>query len=208
MNSLRSLLLLPLLLLPTLVSASSAEARLERFLHGLTTLNAGFSQMLLDHHGKVVEQSEGVLQISRPGRFRLEYLSPWQVLYIADGEWLQVYDVELQQVTRKRQAEALDSTPALLLTSDRPISEQFEVEELGMHEGFHWLQLNLRDSSAGFDFLRLAIEDDVLRAMEMADNLGQRTRLYFYQLQRNQPLADDRFHFTPPVGVDVMGDSP
>ena len=41
--------------------------------------------------------------------------------------------------------------------------------------------------------------------MELADKLGQTTRIDFSALERNRPLDDALFRFEPPPGADVIG---
>jgi outer membrane lipoprotein carrier protein len=43
--------------------------------------------------------------------------------------------------------------------------------------------------------------------MELVDKLGQTTRIDFSGLARNVSLDDRLFHFEPPPGADVIGDS-
>ena len=125
---------------------------------------------------------------------------------MADGKKLWFYDKDLEQVTVKEQGDALGSTPALLLSGTKPISETFKVEELGKHEGFHWLNLYPKSPDATFDYIRIAMEGDTLRAMEMVDNFGQTSRLYFDTITRNPKISAKEFKFTPPKGVDVIGE--
>ncbi|HEY0719974.1 MAG TPA: outer membrane lipoprotein chaperone LolA [Gammaproteobacteria bacterium] len=188
-------------------AANEGKKQLDGFLAKLTTLQSEFVQSLVDANGKVLDESEGVMQIARPGKFRLEYTSGSNnQLYVADGNKVWVYDRDLAQVTVKKQDEALGSTPALLLSSTAPIEKNFRVKELGFHEGFQWLELKPLKSEGSFEYVRLAMEGNVLRAMEMIDGFGQTTRLYFKTLQRNPKLADTLFRFTPPKDVDVVGD--
>jgi outer membrane lipoprotein carrier protein len=42
--------------------------------------------------------------------------------------------------------------------------------------------------------------------MELHDNFGQTTRLRFTNLERNPALGASLFRFTPPKGVDVIGE--
>ena len=42
------------------------------------------------------------------------------------------------------------------------------------------------------------------RTLELADGLGQTTRIEFEDTQRNGPIPAARFHFTPPAGIDVI----
>lgn len=208
--SLRTLLMLTSLLAAGNSSAADEGKRqLDGFLARLVTLQSDFVQSLVDANGKVLDESDGVLQISRPGKFRLEYQSPSNSqLYVADGKRIWIHDPDLAQVTVKLQDNALGSTPALLLSSTVPIEKNFKVKELGFHEGFQWLELKPLKSEGSFEFVRLALEGNTLRAMEMVDGFGQTTRLFFKTVQRNPKLADTLFKFQPPEGVDVIGDLP
>lgn len=186
--------------------AGVGTVQFEHFITGLKTMRAGFVQTLLDadHHEK--QRSEGVLLLSRPGRFRLEYTKPYSQLYVADGRHIWMYDKDLEQITVRPETSALGSTPAALLSSDVPLERNFYVTELGRHSGYTWLELKPKEKDASFTYIRLALEGDVVRTMEMGDSLGQTTRLYFDKVIRNPHLARSEFEFTPPPGVDVVGD--
>jgi outer membrane lipoprotein carrier protein len=188
-------------------AANEGKKALDGFLGKLTSLQSDFVQSLVDANGKVLDESEGVLQIVRPGKFRLEYTSGSNnQLYVADGKRIWIYDRDLAQVTVKKQENALGSTPALLLSSTAPIEKNFRVTELGFHEGFQWLELKPIKREGSFEYVRIAMEGKVLRAMEMVDGFGQTTRLYFKTIQRNPKLAASLFKFEPPKGVDVVGE--
>lgn len=195
-----------LLLFSSMSQADEGQRRLEQFLDSLLTIKAGFVQSLTNASGELIERSEGIMAVERPGKFRLEYQNPYEQTYVADGRSIWMYDRDLEQVTVKPQSEALGSTPALLLSTTEPLQNNFEVRELGQHEGFSWLELKPKDADSNFDFVKLALEKDVLRAMEMVDGFGQTTRLYFDPMVRNPKLVDDIFVFTPPPGVDVIGE--
>lgn len=188
------------------VQAADGKARLDAFFKGLKTMRAEFVQTLVDAEQRVMEQSEGVLLLSRPGRFRLDYSKPYSQLYVADGTKVWMYDKDLEQVTVRPQDEALGSTPAMLLTGSEPLERSFILQELGDHEGFTWIDLKPREKDATFAYIRLALEGEVIRAMEMVDNFGQMTRLFFHTVSRNPSVAADAFRFTPPPGVDVVGE--
>lgn len=197
------------LLMPVFAHAASVgegQARLDRFLSHLSTMQAQFVQTLINPRGELIEESHGMLWLERPGKFRLQYTNPYEQLYVADGKKMWMYDRDLEQVTVKEQTDALGSTPALLLSSNEPLEKNFSITELGAHEGFQWLELKPKAADSNFDYVRLAIEGDVLRAMEMVDGFGQTTRLFFETVVRNKKISDDKFHFQPPPGVDVIGE--
>lgn len=186
--------------------AVDGKARLDTFFKGLKTMRAEFVQTLVDAEQRVKEESEGVLLLSRPGRFRLDYSKPYSQLYVADGTRIWMYDKDLEQVTVRPQEEALGSTPAMLLSGSEPLERNFTLQELGDHEGFTWVDLKPKQKDATFAYIRLALEGDVIRAMEMVDNFGQMTRLFFHTVSRNPKVEADAFRFTPPPGVDVVGE--
>ena len=205
-STVAALLALPLFCFSSLLHAGEGEQRLAVFLKGLTTIKAAFVQTLNNASGELIEKSEGIMAVERPGKFRLQYQNPYEQLYVADGKNLWFYDRDLEQVTVKPQADSLGSTPALLLSTTTPLAANFEIRELGKHEGFTWLELNPKDADSNFDFVKLAMDGDTLRAMEMVDGFGQATRLYFDPMVRNPKLEKDIFRFAPPPGVDVIGE--
>ncbi|MDH5785947.1 MAG: outer membrane lipoprotein chaperone LolA [Chromatiales bacterium] len=204
--SLRSVAVVSVFLFSSSLQAGEGQQRLERFLNGLTTIKAGFVQTLNNASGELIEKSEGIMAVQRPGMFRLEYQNPYEQMYVADGENIWFYDRDLEQVTVKPQSEALGSTPAMLLSTTEPLENNFTISEKGKHEGFFWLELKPKDPDSNFDLVTLAMDGDILRAMEMVDGFAQTTRLYFEPMVRNPKLASDIFDFTPPPGVDVIGE--
>lgn len=197
------------LLLAVAVQAQAGEGqqRLNGFLDSLHTMQADFIQSLTNARGELMEESRGKLWLSRPGKFRLHYTTPYEQIYVADGANIWMYDRDLEQVTVKPQEDALGSTPALLLSSEVPLAENFTIEEEGQHEGFQWLLLRPKAADSNFDYVRLALEGEVLRAMEMVDGFGQTTRLYLETVVRNPEVDSQRFVFEPPPGVDVIGEA-
>lgn len=187
--------------------AADGQTRLNRFLNGLNTMEANFVQVVTNARGERKEETRGKLWLSRPERFRLHYKNPYEQIYVADGKNLWLYDRDLEQVTVKPQGESLGSTPATLLSSTAPLKENFNITEEGKHEGFQWLLLKPKAADSNFDYLRLALEGDVLRAMEMVDGFGNTTRLYLEKVERNPSINDKQFHFTPPAGIDVIGEA-
>jgi outer membrane lipoprotein carrier protein len=50
----------------------------------------------------------------------------------------------------------------------------------------------------------MGFNGQVLQAMELIDNFGQRTVLRFSGMERNPKLPPGDFQFTPPKGADVI----
>ncbi len=188
------------------LSAESGISQLETFLQDLKTLKADFRQTLQQPDYDQVYASNGVFYLRRPGQLRWEYQTPSEQLIVADGDRVWLHDIELEQVSHRSQAAVLDGTPAQLLSGTGPISQHFEINELGVESELTWVELIPKGKEAQFSSVRLALQESRLERMEMFDNFGQVTRFFFDDLQRNPPLDDALFEFEPPPLIDLIGD--
>lgn len=201
---------LPAVMLAWLITTASVVAAdatpLDRFFQSLDNLSASFEQTLYDAQGRVTQSATGRLSIQRPGKFRWDYDTPYKQLVLGDGERLWTYDADLEQATVKPQDETLAGTPALLLSARQQPRELFDIQALPARDGEVWFELTPRAQDTQFNQLRLGFIDDNLVAMELIDAFEQLTQFRFGELQRNAPLAAGLFTFTPPSGVDVIGE--
>jgi outer membrane lipoprotein carrier protein len=202
----RSLALLGLLLVaPTASAAESAEARVDRYLAGLATLRAEFTQQVLDPQGQVRERADGTLTLQKPGRFRWDYREPAGQLLVSDGKTLWLYDEELEQVTVRPVSDSLSTTPAMLLAGQGRVRDSFSVEDLGTAAGIELVRLVPLRGDTDFRSVRLGLRGGELARMELVDRLGQTTVIDFTRIERNPALPPGFFTFEPPAGVDVVG---
>jgi len=203
---------LPLLLMLAGPAAAQdeapARASLEAFTDGLDSLHARFYQQVIGTDGVVQDRSEGEVWLQRPQRFRWAYGGDFPELIVADGERVWIYDEALEQVTVKMQSDAAADSPLTLLTDTGQLDRQFEVREAGEASGLQLLELRSRDAEDDFERVLLGMDGPVLRLMVMEDAFGLRTELRFDGIQRNPELDPSLFRFTPPEGVDVIGDLP
>jgi|SRR5215831_2119718 len=208
MKLLKRLTLFLSLCVLNVVSAAAkqdAYARLDEFMHGLQGLQAEFHQVVRDSQGRTIEESGGTLALARPNRFRWDYREPHPQVIVADGTKLWLYDPDLEQVTVRRLDQSLAGTPAMLLSGEGDLRASFRVENIERRNGTDWLNLIPKRADTDFKQVRLGLRGNLLVAMELSDKLGQITELEFSRVQRNPPFDDNRFVFTPPQGVDVIG---
>ena len=201
-----SLLWLCLFGFAPVLQAANAETQLETFLSGLHTLQAEFRQTIQRPDEDTIYASNGIFYLKRPGQLRWEYEDPNTQVIVADGKRIWLHDLELDQVSHRSQKDALDGTPAQLLSDTGPINAHFNVTEAGEADGLDWVELRPKEKEAQFVRVRLGLSENQLHRMEMYDSFGQVTRFIFYNLQRNPTLADALFVFVPPPTVDVIGD--
>jgi outer membrane lipoprotein carrier protein len=180
--------------------------QLRAFMQGAKTVRAAFTQTVTDKAAKVVSESGGAMQFSRPGRFRWEYTKPYQQLIVGDGKKLWIWDADLNQVTVKNLPEALGSSPAALLAGSNEIEKSFTLVDAGTRDGLEWLRALPKDRESTFESIQMGFNDQGLAVMVLADNFGQKTVIRFSKLERNPKLAVDLFSFVPPKGADVIGE--
>ena len=184
--------------------AGNGPERLQAFLDQVRSLRAEFQQTLFDEDARQLDQASGMVYIQRPGRFRWDYVAPYPQEIVGDGEKVWIYDSELQQVTVRPLDDALGDTPVMLLSSDRPVEESFQVRAMDGPDGYEWAGLKPLGDQISFTEIRLGFEGDTLRIMELKDAFGQLTRLRFVNMERNPELDPTLFQFTPPEGADIF----
>lgn len=187
---------------------ASARDNLNAFTRGLTGADAQFSQTVFDANGNRRESSNGKLSLSTPRLFRWEYTRPYPQLIVADGRNVWVYDPDLKQASRRAQGAAEQNSPLAALVEPARLDRDYNVREAGSSAGLAWLEMTPKTSAeqAGFRNARLGFNGNALSRMVIVDALGQRTEISFSNWRRNPRLPANTFRFTPPVGVDVVGD--
>ena len=185
---------------------SDGSPRLDRFFESVNTFKASFIQVVLDENLLALEESSGLLWIARPGRFRWDYESVHAQTIVADGKVLWIYDVELEQATRRDQEKAIGQTPAVLLAGGRQFRKDYEVTTLGKQGVITWISLLPKLNDGGFAEIQLGFEHDTLRLIQLLDELNQITRVTLADVVENEPIPENIFQFVPPTGVDVISD--
>ncbi|TPQ26401.1 outer membrane lipoprotein chaperone LolA [Methylomonas koyamae] len=178
--------------------------RLKSFLAASASLAADFKQVSFDKSGRPAQSSSGKFYLSRPGKFRWNYQKPFEQEIVSNSGKVWFYDADLEQVTVKQLDDSLGSTPALLLTGQVDIEEKFVLQEQGQDEGMNWVKLSPKNEESGFKYILIGMNGNQLGGMELSDNFGQLTRIYFSNIQLNQKLDDSLFNFKPPKGADVF----
>ena len=179
-------------------------APLIEYLDSLHSYSATFVQQRFDETGELLETARGDCSIERPGRFRWNYLEPYQQVIVSDSHKLWIYDEDLAQVTVNDVNAGAPGTPAELLSAEFDVASRYAVKHLGAKDGYDWYSLHPKDAKSQFQEVQLGLAEQEVKAMRLTDNLGQTTLLHFDAVKRNAPLVPTLFKFTPPQGVDVV----
>lgn len=203
----KKLLIVLIFLLPfNLAQAKEPVELLKAFLANTKTLTSRFKQVVLDDMERVKQTSEGLFYLSRPGKFRWYYQKPFIQEIVSNSGKVWFYDADLEQVTIKKLDKSMGATPALLLSGEVDIEKEFTLESQGESEDLKWIKLIPKNEESTFKYVLIGLNDGVLGGMELSDNFGQLTRIYFSDVKINPELEEKEFIFTVPEGADVFGD--
>ena len=185
---------------------------LETFLREVKSAQASFTQVVTSpkRTGETTARnktSSGSFEFQRPGRFRFEYTKPFEQTIVADGQTLWLHDVDLNQVTARKQQDALGSTPAALIASGtdlKALSDVFDLKAAPAKDGLEWVDARPKAKDGQLQTVRVGFRQGQLAVLEILDSLGQKSVLSFAQWQGNAAVKAERFRFQPPAGADVI----
>ena len=206
MNKLLFGFMFGLMLLLSNSALADGVSSLRDFFNNTTTMRAQFSQVVNDKQGRKVQEVEGTMQLQRPNKFRWDYKKPYEQQIVSDGKQVFLYDTELQQVTIRELSKTLGSSPAALLAGGEAVEKSFILKNATRKDGLAWVLALPKDKESGFDRVLLGFKADKLRKMELYDSFNHITHITFDEVERNPTLQDATFLFTPPEGVDVVGE--
>jgi outer membrane lipoprotein carrier protein len=156
--------------------------------------------------------SSGTFEFHRPQQFRFAYQKPFVQTMVSDGQSLWLYDADLNQVTVRKQSQALGQTPAAFIASTgdlKVLQAEFNLLTEPDAEGLQWVKATPKQSEGAVQTIRVGLKVQgqsipVLSVLEIVDGLGQTSRLSFQNFEVNAKLAPETFQFKAPPGAQVI----
>ena len=192
------------------VQAGGLES-LESFIQSAKSGRADFTQVVTspprDGQAARSKTSSGTFEFSRPNRFRFVYKKPFEQTIVADGETLWLHDVDLNQVTSRKQAQVLGSTPAALVAASPDLASlrrDFELQALPDKDGLQWVQATPKVKEGQLHNVKVGFRGNELAALDILDSFGQRSMLTFNRMELNAGVSPEVFRFKPPAGADLV----
>ena len=199
------------------VACANSLDTLETFLKSTKSGRSDFTQVVTSpaKAGQTTVRSKtstGQFSFMRPTRFRFDYIKPFPQVIVADGQTLWLYDADLEQVTARKQAQALGSTPAALVATAVDLSalqKEFSLEAQADADGLQWVQATPKNRESTIQSVRMGLRADgaqvSLSKLEIFDAMGQRSVLSFERFEVNPAnLGAAQFNFATPKGVSVI----
>ena len=165
-------------------------AELSRYLNGLTTAQAAFTQTNSDGTRAI-----GTLYIKRPGRARFEYAPPEKSLVMAGGGQVAVFDAKSNQPPEQY---PLRRTPLnLILAPNVDLSAaKMVVGHLENGDTTHVVAQDPKNPEYGTIELVFTANPTALRQWIITDDQGGQTTVDLADLQTGMPLSAFLFDIT------------
>lgn len=184
-----------------------AASELASILKSYESYQADFIQIVVNENGNRVQETRGELKAKRPGLFYWETSAPLPQFIVSNGETVEVYDPDLEQVTIHRLDDRVQTTPALLLSGEVDnLDETYKVSQRRIGDRTREFILEPRSPDSLFTSLRLSFFDGELQEMRMEDSLSQLSILSFDDIQLNEAVDASAFTLEYPEGVDIIRD--
>ena len=211
MNSMRKLFAASWLAVWAFAAHASGLDALQNFVKSAHSGRAEFTQVVTApaREGQAArsKSSSGTFEFLRPNRFRFDYRKPFEQTIVADGQTLWLYDADLNQVTARKQAQALGSTPAALVAASPDVNalrKDFDLEAAGEKDGVQWVQATPKAKDGQLNLVKIGFRGSDLATLEILDGFGQRSLITFTKMELNAHVPADKFQFKPPKGADVV----
>ena len=212
------------ILTATFITACALSARatglesLEIFVKTVKSGRADFTQVVSaaakEGQNPRAKNSNGTFEFSRPNRFKFVYKKPFEQTIVADGQTLWFFDVDLNQVTARKQSQTLGSTPAALIAAApdlRTMQADFtlaDVPNTPDADDLQWISATPKAKDGQLQSVRVGFrtvdKTAELAVLEILDSFGQKSVLSFHRFEVNAALPESIFQFKPPVGADVI----
>ncbi|TMB38110.1 MAG: outer membrane lipoprotein carrier protein LolA [Deltaproteobacteria bacterium] len=198
-----------LLAVPAKDPGRAIARRVQAFYAQTKDFSAGFRQ----HYTYVaigrVEESEGVVQVKKPGRVRWDYAKPdRRTLYIEDRTlWIWRPDEQEVQVKRDFGGEQLSSAFTFLWGKGNLLKD-FSPRAVPAPDGLpkgDALELTPIKAMPGIEKLLFVVaRDGQVLASVVTNPQGDINQIVFTDAKIDQGLSDSLFHFAPPKGAYVQ----
>ena len=185
---------------------ASPATEVEKYLNGLATWSADFTQTIDDGHGKVDAQRR---RQTVSAETREISLGLFAALRAVDPGGRQT-DLVLRQGSAAGQCARHGREPRQH-AGGAVVRRRLDQQPVRCHgacppsDGLEWYQLIPKHADTDFQLVRIGFRKGELASMFLADKLNQVTQLTFTNPKRNAKFAADLFTFVPPPGVDVIG---
>ena len=156
--------------------------------------------------GGLERTRQGIVYYRKPGKMRWEFGGEEHEILVSDGKTLYTYQPDLNQVIETPIEQAFRSSrAAAFLLGVGNVERDFDASTPA-RSPTDGLKHVILKPKAGGDTIEMGLDPKTLdiRKLNLTDQLGNLTVLELSDLKKDVALADDKFAFVPPKGVDIV----
>mgnify|MGYP001434819180 CR=1 FL=1 len=159
-----------------------AKSQIEKFFKNLTTLDADFIQV--SPSGNV---SNGKIYLHLPGKLRIDYENPKNLLITCQGSWIVIQDRD----TKTTNHIPVKSSPFGILLENKSLLNNENIKtEYGIKAGIISLKINGQNNdNQGSLVLEFSENPFSLKKWIIQDSLGENTTVLFQNAKYNNKLS-------------------
>ncbi|OUR92482.1 outer membrane lipoprotein carrier protein LolA [Gammaproteobacteria bacterium 42_54_T18] len=190
------------------LSEMASAQELIKQLKSIKSIHSTFRQWVQDAKQASLQDVTGTMWVQKPGQFRWDTNNPYPQSIIANGEYIWIYDEDLEQATQQKLDKHVGNTPALLLSGDPSmLADSFSISAYLYDDTKEWrFDLKPKGEDSLFELLRVNFKNGKLLDMYLEDALGQTTKIEFSNIALNSAIKQNVFTFDPPANVDIIKD--
>jgi len=193
------------LLVPFVLYAANADILLQKKLNNFQSMKANFQQVVVTKDGTVLQKSQGVMILKRPGQFFWHVLKPYEQTITVNNKNVSIYEPDLKQAIQKQFDQSMRQTPAvLLLEKTVDVQKRFDVRLVLNKNNKMQFILIPKDKNDLLSKIILVFNRDVLSQMQFINQLDQKTTVLFDHVKRNVQASNQQFRLNIPKDVDVV----
>ena len=187
------------------LSVKDVARKVDRNYNNLKSLQADFEE---SYRGAGVSRTEsGVLWLKRPGKMRWEYRTPREKLFISNGKEAFFY-VPGEQQARRAKLEKIDDlrSPLRYLLGKTKLEKEFDNLQLIGGQGASLVLEGVpKVMSDRVQRVRLELSPSYRIDRILIEEIdGATTEFRFARQIENLAMADEKFRFEAPPGVQVL----
>lgn len=182
--------------------------KLQRTYDNTKSFSAEFQQKTSMRLNQRKRHGEGSVVILKPGRIRWDYQKPDAQVLVSDGKTFSMYFAKASQMIVKPVDEYLQSDVTYsFFAGSGNIVKDFDIfpPEIQVEGGVYCIKLIPKETHPQVDYLHIcANENFLISGLQIVDQFGTITDLYFSNIKINQQPAASLFNFTPPPDTEII----
>ena len=173
------------------------------------SLTADFRQVTIMQGSQRRRLGNGTMVILKPGRIRWDYQTPDHQVLVSDGEKFFMYFAKAEQMIVRPINEYVQSDVTYsFFAGSGNIVHDFSVfpPEVEDEQGTYGIKLIPKEVHPQVDYLHIWVTKDayMIQRMQIVDQFGTITDLYFKNIKINQEIDPKFFSFTPPPDTEII----